>query len=135
MPRDLLALCPACRQVAKGESHGRVLLRGIFVRLHEDAVRRRIANVASRAAFTQPERQVVSVSDDGSGLVVDTTSQKLAHRLAHELRKAFGGRVQYHWADRDGSLLAIWQSDREVAAGGHAVAGDGANDRKKGARS
>jgi hypothetical protein len=34
-----------------------------------------------------------------------TTSQKLAHRLAHELKKAFGGGVTYAWSD-DGSLFA-----------------------------
>jgi hypothetical protein len=38
-----------------------------------------------------------------------TTSQKLAHRLAHELEKAFGGRTHYAWSDRDGRLVANWR--------------------------
>jgi hypothetical protein len=37
-----------------------------------------------------------------------TTSQKLAHRTARELRKAFGGRTTYTWAD-DGLLTATWE--------------------------
>ena len=38
-----------------------------------------------------------------------TTSQKLAHRIARELEKAFGGKAAYSWSDDDGSLFATWQ--------------------------
>jgi hypothetical protein len=41
------------------------------------------------------------------GLEILTTSQKLAHRIVHELKKAFGGRAVYRWAD-DGHLDARW---------------------------
>ncbi|MBV8356385.1 MAG: hypothetical protein JO189_00400, partial [Deltaproteobacteria bacterium] len=44
-----------------------------------------------------------------------TTSQKLAHRLAHELKKAFGGRVTYNWSD-DGTLLAHWNYETQKGA-------------------
>jgi hypothetical protein len=40
-----------------------------------------------------------------------TTSQKLAHRIARELQKAFGGRARYTWSDQDGALTAIWQGE------------------------
>jgi len=84
-------------------------------RADEDGIRRRAQNVAARAAFTQPERQVVSVERRGKVLEVLTTSQKLAHRIAHELKKAFGGRTSYVWSD-DRTLLATWQP-REVKRG------------------
>jgi NMD protein affecting ribosome stability and mRNA decay len=106
--------CPACRQASRGEGFGRVVLRGSYVTANEDAIRRRIENVGARAGFTQPERRVVSVDRDGRGLEVLTTSQKLAHRIVHELKKAFGGRASYAWSDRDGSLFATWE--REVAS-------------------
>ena len=38
--------------------------------------------------------------------------QKLAHRLARELEKAFGGETSYTWSDRDGSLRATWSLPR-----------------------
>jgi hypothetical protein len=69
-----------------------VVLRGTYVSGHDDAIRRRIHNVAARAGKTQPERRIVSVEPDGEGLEVIATSQKLAHRIVHELKKAFGGR-------------------------------------------
>jgi NMD protein affecting ribosome stability and mRNA decay len=104
-------VCPACRQASRGEGFGRVLLRGTYVLPHADAIRRRIENVAARAAFTQPERRLVSMDGDADGIEVITTSQKLAHRVVHELKKAFGGRASYTWSDGDGSLFATWRRD------------------------
>lgn len=105
------SVCPACVQIEAGGCRGHALLRGARVSAEREAIRRRIANVATRARFTQPERRVVSVRDDGEGLEVMTTSEKLAHRIVRELEKAFGGRASYVWSHRERSLLAIWQSD------------------------
>lgn len=115
MTRDLMAaaawgLCPACTQGNGKVAHGRVLLKGDFVVKNEAAIRRRIANVEGRAGHTQPMRRVVSVDWTGKTLEVLTTSQKLAHRIVNELKKAFGGETTYAWADRDGSLFATWKA-------------------------
>lgn len=106
-------LCPACRHVMNGRGYGLVMVEGSYVARHADELLRRIRNVAARAAFTQPERRVVDIVPRGSTLKVRTTSQKLAHRLARELAKAFHGTVSYHWSDRDGRLLAVWRRDDE----------------------
>jgi hypothetical protein len=100
-------VCPACRQVERGLGFGRVDITGTFVSLHEAEVRRRIATVAARAAARQPERRIVSIDWNGPRLEVLTTSQKLAHRIGHELAKAFGGRTSYKWSD-DRTLVATW---------------------------
>jgi NMD protein affecting ribosome stability and mRNA decay len=107
-------VCPACQQAEGEEYFGRVLIRGKAT-AGEDAIRRRIRNVAARAGFTQPERRVVSVERRGDVLEVLTTSQKLAHRIVHELKKAFGGRASYLWSD-DRTLLASWQPREAPAA-------------------
>jgi NMD protein affecting ribosome stability and mRNA decay len=107
LERGEWGFCPACVQVAREEAQGRFIIRGAEGRRNEDMIRRRIRNVAARASKTQPERRIVSIDTTGAGLEVLTTSQKLAHRLAHELKKAFGGRVAYNWSD-DGTLFAIW---------------------------
>jgi NMD protein affecting ribosome stability and mRNA decay len=101
-------VCPACDQAVKGIGYGKVLLEGAFVRENRDAIERRIDNVAARARHTQNQRRLVSFDTTRRGLEVITTSQKLAHRLARELEKAFGGRTKYSWADDDGSLYATW---------------------------
>jgi NMD protein affecting ribosome stability and mRNA decay len=108
-------VCPSCKQVRGGEYFGRVLLRGTFVGVHERAIRERIANVAARAAFTQPQRRIVSISTASGGLEVLTTSQKLAHRVVRELQKAFRGTASYAWSDNDGSLFATWERNDRSA--------------------
>jgi hypothetical protein len=105
------ATCPACSQATTGVGYGRLLIMGEFALGNLDAIRRRIANVERRAGFTQPERRVLSAAVEGSTFEVVTTSQKLAHRIARELEKAFGGRARYHWSDEDGSLLATWRKE------------------------
>jgi hypothetical protein len=114
MDRGEWTLCPACKQVEGGdEYYGRVLISGRYVAAHLDAIRGRIKNVEARAEFTQPEHQLVGSEWNGSTLEVLTTSQKLAHRIARELEKAFGGKVKYAWSDIDGTLNATWKRDSE----------------------
>jgi len=103
------AKCPACRQKRSGTAYGRVSIRGAFAGPAAAALRLRIRNVAKRAEHTQPQNRVVSVERAEQGLEVLTTSQNLAHRIVHELKKAFGGRASYRWAAEDGSLEATWR--------------------------
>ena len=105
-------ICPGCKQAKGGKYFGRVLIRGADALSNLDAIRSRIANVERRAEFTQPERRIVSSKWDGATLEVLTTSQKLAHRIARELQKAFGGRARYAWSEHDGALTAIWEDDQ-----------------------
>ncbi len=111
MRRAAWAVCPSCRQVARHEHFGCVLLTGDYIGQHLDSITRRINNVSRRAAVTQPERKLVGMQWKDGAYEVLTTSQKLAHRIAHELEKAFGGRAKYSWADGDGGLLATWRRD------------------------
>ncbi len=96
--------CPGCSQAEAGQYHGRVLIeRG---GANSGAVSARIANVERRAQIQQPERRIVSSKWLGDTLEVLTTSQKLAHRIAREIEKAFKGTARFSWSDREGTLLA-----------------------------
>ncbi len=112
-------VCPACLQVADMEYFGRVRTTRSLDPAMEAAVRRRIRNVERRAGYTQPERRTVSIERTRSGLEVLTTSQKLAHRIASELRKAFGGRTRFTWTTSEGALEAVW----DPPSGGRRVVG------------
>src|SRR5262245_1147774 len=104
-------VCPACKEVGRAEGFGRIVIRGGYAAAHADSIRRRIRNVAARARFTQPQRRLVSSEQRGAVLEILTTSQKLAHRIVHELKKAFRGRARYSWSSADGSLLATWERE------------------------
>jgi len=106
--RSRWGFCPACEQVSRQEAQGRLLLRGLTPEQQVDVVAR-IENVAARAAKSQPERRIVSMGpvNDGDAFEVLATSQKLTHRLAHEIKKLLRGRISYNWSD-DGTLFATW---------------------------
>ncbi len=111
LARATWAVCPGCRQAGAEEYFGRVLIRGAYAAANEETIRARVNNVVERADFTQPERKLVSMERKGDEIEVLTTSQKLAHRIVHELKKVFRGRARYEWSDEDGSLFAVWQRD------------------------
>lgn len=115
--------CPACRQAQTEQALGRVLLMAELDAPQQRELQRRIDNVCRRAAFTQPERRLLGVRRVAQGLEVLTTSQELAHRVAKEVEKAFGGRVSYDWSDSDGRLLARWHP--KTAAPGTKVRSSG----------
>jgi NMD protein affecting ribosome stability and mRNA decay len=102
-------VCPACELQQEQRAFGRVLIRSVTT-ADEDAVRRRVRNVATRAAATQPQRRLLSMERHGDGLEILTTSQKLSHRIVRELRKTFGGIARYAWSD-DGTLFATLDLD------------------------
>jgi hypothetical protein len=106
--------CPACEQIGRCEYYGRVIATVADIP-DRDAIDRRIRNVASRASHTRPERRIVSIDWTGPRLEVLTTSQKLAHRVALELAKAFGGRNSFRWSSEDGSLTAVWHPEMRRA--------------------
>jgi NMD protein affecting ribosome stability and mRNA decay len=115
LERRVWGFCPACDEVSRQEGQGRLIIRGSGIAGNRALIRSRIENVARRAMATQPERRIVSIdaieSKDEPALEVLTTSQKLTHRIAHELKKVFGGRTSYNWSD-DGTLFAIWELER-----------------------
>jgi hypothetical protein len=89
----------------RGRYHGQVFMR-LPDAINRDAVSARVANVEQRALLTQPERRIVASNCKGNTLEVLMTSQKLAHRIAREVEKVFGGRAHFSWSNNDGSLLA-----------------------------
>ncbi len=103
------ATCPTCEQARNPIAYGRILFKGTYVREHEEAFRQRIGNVAARAEYTQPQRRVISATWEGDDFEVLTTSQKLAHRIVTEIKKAFGGTTAYGWSGKNGSLFATWR--------------------------
>ena len=103
--------CPACAQTAGELGFGRIVIRGAFALANEGLIRRRIANVASRATRNQPQRRISVIDRHDDMIEVITTSQKLAHRIVHELKKVFRGRASYAWSD-DGTLFATWERAR-----------------------
>jgi NMD protein affecting ribosome stability and mRNA decay len=123
LERRVWGFCPACDEVSQQEGQGRLIIRGSGIAGNRALIRSRIENVARRAMTAQPERRIVSIdaieTKGEKGIEVLTTSQKLTHRIAHELKKLFGGRTSYNWSD-DGTLFATWEFEQRKPKAGKA---------------
>jgi hypothetical protein len=111
LQRTTWTRCPACVETGEKTGFGRVVIRGAYALAHEDVIRRRMSNIAARAARTQPERRISTIDRHDDVMELITTSQKLAHRIVRELTKLFRGRASYTWSD-DGTLFATWERER-----------------------
>jgi hypothetical protein len=103
--------CPACVQTAEKTGFGRAVIRGAYALANDELIRRRIVDVASRAARTPPERRISTLDRHDDLIEVITTLQKLAHRIVRELVNPFRGRASYTWSD-DGTLFATGERER-----------------------
>ena len=114
LARATWVTCPACVQRREGTYVGRVRILCDALAADDERIRRRIENVAAVAEATQPEHRIVSVDREDDAIEVLTTSQKLAHRIAHALKELLRGTVTYRWSD-DGSLFATCAPARKGA--------------------
>jgi hypothetical protein len=92
---------------AAGQGH--VIARGRFALDHLEEILRRVRNITLRARTHHPGPGSIAFGWTPEDVHIRTRSHRLAHRIARELLKAYAGRARYHWDDRDGALLVIWE--------------------------
>jgi NMD protein affecting ribosome stability and mRNA decay len=98
--------CPACRKIADGFPSGVVLLRGGYLREHQDEILKLVRNEEKRAMGFNPLERIMSVKEEEGRLEIATTDEKLAQRIGREVRKACRGVVKYKWSE-DSKLLRV----------------------------
>jgi hypothetical protein len=88
-------VCPACRRAHARHPEGIVTVHGDFVARHLSEIESVLTTEAERAAREHPLARIIGLGrGDGTGLVVTTTTGRLAQRLGHALQLSFGGRVE-----------------------------------------
>jgi hypothetical protein len=91
------------------EGAGHVIARGPFALNHIEEILRRVRNVSGRARAHDAAPAPIAFGWTPEDVHIRTPSHRLAHRIARELLKSYAGRARYHWDDRDGALLVIWE--------------------------
>ena len=100
-------VCPACLKIRDNFPSGIVTLMGSYVLPHKQDVLNLVKNEEERARGFNPLERVMSIREDGHGnIVINTTTEKLAQRLGRAIRKAFQGKVAYHWS-HDNKLARV----------------------------
>ncbi len=102
--------CPACLKIRDGFPGGIVTLMGDYVLPHKQDVLNLIKNEEERARGFNPLERVISITENGSGkIVITTTNEKLAQRLGRAMKKAFSGEVAYHWSHNNKLVRVDWK--------------------------
>jgi NMD protein affecting ribosome stability and mRNA decay len=102
-------MCPACQKTRDRYAGGIVTLRGSFLKEHNDEIVRRIKNEEARAKKVNPLERVILLKNGGDVVEVQTTSERFAQRIGREIKRAYKGKVEYHWSADDKFVRVDWQ--------------------------
>ena len=105
-------VCPACQKIKDNFALGYVTLKGGFVASHNEELVNLMKNTEARAMSNNPLDRIMSIKKGRAGLVVTTTTEKLAQRLGRILHKAFSGKVEYKWGGEQKSARVTWTRER-----------------------
>lgn len=104
--------CPACRQIEEGIAGGYVSLGGDFFKTHREEIERLLKNEAQRALEDNPLSRVISWGEQADGkATIETTTEHLAERFGHALKKAFRGEVKYDFSHENKVARVYWHRD------------------------
>lgn len=91
-PHDAQAVvCPACRCIGGQLAIGVVHISGGFEEVHRDQLTCIIRGHGAKAAAEHPQKRIVAIVTDASGILVTTTDVHLTRDLEAALRRAYNG--------------------------------------------
>jgi hypothetical protein len=107
-----VVVCPACQRQREGVPSGFVHLDGAYLNAHLEEIRRLLEQEAERAAEDNPLARIMRwEKDEHTRLTLATTTEHLAQRLGHALKKAFKGKVHYDFSHENKLAHVYWQRD------------------------
>jgi hypothetical protein len=103
--------CPACFQIRDGIVGGYVEIAGDFFAKHHDEIAGLIDNEAKEAGKDNPLCRIMGRHEKDGTLFVETTTEHLAQRLGHAVKKAYDGKVDYDFSHENKVLRVHWKRD------------------------
>jgi len=98
------SLCPACRAEKGGTYEGEVIIDGTPPKIKKE-IFHLIDNVGREARKRDSQDRILKVKElRGNKIVVITTENQLAVRLAKKIKKVFGGRVDIRYSRGESSV-------------------------------
>lgn len=107
-PGGALAMCPACRRIGDGFPAGYVSVEGEFFDRHRVELLNLVQTHVRRATAEHPLRRLMRTDDTPEGVMLTTTDTHLAREIGDALHDAYGGMVNYSFADSQDMLRVHW---------------------------
>jgi hypothetical protein len=104
-------LCPGDLRLERRQVEGVVTLRGLFMKPHIDEIKNLIKRVARDGRKRNVAARVFDITEDEGSLVIETTDEHLAERMGKEVEKAFKGKLEIKWQEKDAFARVVWQRD------------------------
>ena len=101
-------VCPACQRTRDRYPSAYLTLSGEFLRGHRDEILGLARNVEAREKEDHPLTRIMDVSDKPGATVITTTSPQLARSIGEALHAAYGGDLDYRYAD---PLRVSWKRE------------------------
>ena len=84
---------------------------GTFIDRHREEIENLLTNEAERAGSDNPLSKIMTRRQTPAGLIVETTTEHLAQRIGHALKKAFHGEVSYQFSHENKVVRVSWVRD------------------------
>lgn len=102
-------VCPACRRIADGYPAGIVTLQGEFALEHAEEIGGLVRNLEQREKKEHPLKRIMSIRAEQEGMVITTTSPRLARGIGEALQHAFDGELDYRFGEAESVLRVDWR--------------------------
>ena len=101
-------VCPACRRERAGDAAGTLHVHGPYFAEHRDELLQRLRHYAEHEAGEHPQQRILAIDDEADGVVVSTTSVRLARGLGQALRRAHHGTLQMQLSPAQDLVRLDW---------------------------
>lgn len=106
-----MRLCPGDQRLEKRQVEGIVTLKGRFMEPHIEEIKNLVNRVAREGKYRNVAARIFEVTEEDGTLVIETTDEHLAERMGKEVEKAFKGKLQIKWQEKDTFARVVWQRD------------------------
>jgi len=109
-------VCPGCKIIEERNPRGIVTLSGDYWPRHRDDILNLVRNEETRGMHTNPLERIIDVREEGDRLIIETTNEKLAQKIARSIDKAHNGSLDYHWPNGNHLVRVYWERSLEKMA-------------------
>ena len=100
--------CPACRRERAGDAAGTLHVHGPYFAEHREELLQRLLHFAEHEVAEHPQQRILSIQDEVDGVLVSTTSVRLARGLGQALRRAHQGTLQMQLSPDQDLMRLDW---------------------------
>ncbi len=100
--------CPACQRMRDNNPAGVVTFSGDYLVAHENAILNAIRNVEEKSRAKNPLSRIMGIGQEGNGLIVRTTDERLAEKLGKEIYRAHSGDLTFQWSKQESFVRVNW---------------------------